>query len=153
MPNGDHFMCAKERQFWSLHQEIILRWGVFTMFRWERMHVGKRQDECIYWFVPREAPECYEIIKWLEYELEKEEREPSEDSKFGYWPGCQVHVQVMECECVDPYIDRDINEVLCKKYAKMFQDKMQKALQRRKEEKENGNKDKKDKKDKEEKAG
>jgi hypothetical protein len=142
MPNGDHFMCGKERALWSLHQEIILRWGVFTMFRWERMHVGKMQDECIYWFVPREAPECFEIIKGREYELEKEEREPEED-----WPGCQVHIQVMECECLDPYIDRDINEVLCKKYAKMFQDKIQKALQKRKEEKEkeNGDKDKKEK--------
>jgi len=135
MLDGDGLVSAHERKLWTLHQEIIFRWGVYTMFQWRRMHVGEMKDEHICWFVPREAPECYEIIKWLEYELGKEEREPSEG-----WPGCQVHINVMECSCVEPYVDRDTSEEMAAKFAQMFKERIKKL----KEKKENGDKDQKE---------
>jgi hypothetical protein len=127
--NGDDFICGHERHLWSLHQEVLHRWGVYTIFQWKRMHVGEMKNELIAWFVPRESPDCYEIIKWLEYELEKEIREPEED-----WPGAEVDIAVVEFSAIEPYVDRDTSEKMAQQFAQVLKQKLIDAAKKKKDE-------------------
>jgi len=117
--SGDDFICGHERYLWSIHQEVLHRWGVYTIFRWDRMNVPHKIPDMITWFVPRESPDCFEIVQWLQYELGKEEREPAED-----WPGSEVHVEVMDFAGIEPYVDRDTSEKMARQFAEMLKQKL-----------------------------
>jgi len=117
--NGDDCISPHEHHLWQIHQHILLNWGIYTMFQWRRMHVPNMVDEYIFWFVPRDAPNCFEITKWLEHELGQFEREPHHDGEFPF-PGCQVKVNVMEFSGIMPYLDRDSSEEMAKQAVEIF---------------------------------
>ena len=82
--NGDDFISGFLMKLWSLHQEIIFRWGTYTMFHYQRGIPTAQKEHTIpgyiNWFVPRDDANCFEIIQFLEHELDHEREE-------GQWFG------------------------------------------------------------------
>lgn len=104
--NGDEHICGFERRLWTLHQEILWRWGVYTIFRWDRMHVPMGIPEFVWWFVPREAPQCYEITQFIEEELKDVNREAAQlHPDEPPIPGAELRVVVAEFHCLEPYVE------------------------------------------------
>ena len=100
---GDDFLSSHLKKLWALHRDIIYKWGVYTIFKWERWgHSTTKERLFTHWFVPKHASQCFEIIKWLEYELKDEKFEPDDGL-----PGTDVSIQVFEYDGLDPYIEQD----------------------------------------------
>jgi hypothetical protein len=112
--NGDNFLSPFEFGLWSIQQEIIFRWGVFTIFRWDRINVPKGKREAIWWFVPRDEPDCYEICQWLEKEVGHNEREDTQMEDIVY-PGLDVYIKPLEFSGIDPHMEREEVEKLARK--------------------------------------
>jgi hypothetical protein len=137
--NGDHFLSPHLRNLWSIHQDIIFKWSTYTIFKYDRGIVlpsGQKTNSLLMWYVPRTAPDCFEICEWLEYELEKFIEEPEEiETKRGieYYPGADVDIKVVEFSAIEPYLDRDTYEAFLrtesgtiKKQLEQYVEKMKK---------------------------
>jgi hypothetical protein len=105
--SGDEFLSSFELRLWSLQQEIIFRWGVFTLFRWDRADVRFKINDHVWWFVPRASSQCFEISQFIEKELERDIREEHTFKDGTFFPGLDVTVKVLEFDGVQPYIEQD----------------------------------------------
>lgn len=102
---GNDRLCGLELRLWGLQQTILLRWGVFTIFKWDRLDVRVPLDGLIQWFVPDPCTYQREIVMFLEHELESEQR-----SKTKEYPGCDVQVDIMLFKGIEPYLERKVIE-------------------------------------------
>lgn len=109
--NGDDFLSGLERKLWSLHHRLCIERQCYTFFKWQSCDARIGQRGLLQWFVPRDHPECYEIVVWLEHELEKERIEDWEAGHVTI-PGTDVNILVLEFSGVDAYLDRHTTEVL-----------------------------------------
>jgi hypothetical protein len=108
---GDDYLCGFELNLWSLHQHVLLTWGVYTLFKWERMHVGEMRNGLILWFVPEGCHHQAEVTAFLEDELATMETKAERD-----WPGTDVsvHHSVALFRGVQPYLEREPRERMIK---------------------------------------
>ena len=109
--NGDDLISGFLMKLWSLHQEIIFRWGTYTMFHYQpglpTAHKEHSLPGYINWFVPKDDANCFEIVQFLEHELDHEREE---GSWLGdtYFPPKEVNVNVLEYSgAIQPYIEYD----------------------------------------------
>lgn len=65
---GDDNLSSFEISLWQLHQHILHKWGIYTIFRWHRPHVPLMKEGLIEWFVPADATFAYEIRSFIEGE-------------------------------------------------------------------------------------
>lgn len=123
MASGDDYLSGFERKLWALHHHLCLERQCYTLFKWHHWDATTGQRGLIQWFVPRDHDQCFEIVKWLEYELEKER---TEDCDMGdvVIPGVDVAIAVMEFSGVDGYLDRDISEALARQMAERFKNEL-----------------------------
>jgi len=129
---GDRQMSVFDHKVWSLHQRVLMQFNCYTIFKTIPVHVPTGWEEYILWFVPADHTYTYEVVKFLETELESERREHTET-----YPGCEVHVQVVTYTGLMPYLEeaafRKIVEQCMKEFHQRL-DKEKRHYEKRKEE-------------------
>jgi len=114
---GDDHLSGVDRKLWMIVHDVLHRWQTLVIFKYQMINVPAMKSGLIHFFVPADAPERFEIVQFLEHELEKERLKPEED-----WPGVDVEITA----CVDifsglePYLTRDESEKLAEKWVKQF---------------------------------
>ena len=134
--DGDDHLSSHTLKMWAIHQEIIFRWGVYTIFRWDMYSVPEGKMGYLHWFVPGDVPEKHEIITWLEYELEDFKQDPVVIGEHDYkFPGVDVkiHSDISEFSGVEPYLDRKHAEKIAKKAMARFNQELEKIKAKKKE--------------------
>lgn len=134
--NGDHFLSGNDRLIWSIHQDVLFRWGVYCIFKHTRINVPKGQAEMIEFFVPRDTTFRYEIIKHLEHELGALASDPipAEDSGFEHgWPGTKVMVRIMPFKGIDFHTPRDVVEKIAEEAVKNFHNAVEQHRKKKKQ--------------------
>jgi len=115
-PEGDDYLCGLELKLWSLVQEILFRWNTLVIFRWDRLDARYQTPGMIRFFVPHDATHRYEIVKFLDYELEREKLKAGMDL-----PGRNVEIcDTMTFGGIEPYLPRDKSEAMAREFAKIF---------------------------------
>lgn len=109
--NGDDQLSAIDRKYWAIHHELIVSFECYTLFKYERWNCRTGRRGFLRWYVPRDHPQCFQIMQWLDHELDCE-RTTDWDMDDVVIPGMDVWVEVMEFSGVDYYIDRDTSELL-----------------------------------------
>lgn len=127
--NGDNHLSSFDQQLWSLHHQVLLQFQCYTMFKFDFWDVPNKKRALIQWFVPRDHSQCFEVVKWLEYELAPEQTDDTDTNGF-YFPGTDVSVAVMEFKGVDGYVDRDIAERLAEEMMQRFKNEKTRHNQR-----------------------
>lgn len=117
--DGDRHLSDKEWWLWQLVHHVLVTWNTLVLMRWERINVPRKKNEIIWFMVPEHATHKHEIIKFLEYELERERREP-EDIEGEYWPGTEVRIIVTTFRGFEPLMDRDKREGIAKEAMSQF---------------------------------
>ena len=102
--DGDNLLSGFELKLWRLQQDIIFKWGTFTLFRWDRVNVPYQLPEMVTWFIPRDSSYCFEISQYVEKELKSLEREDVVVCGQNY-PGCSTEIRIMEFSGVEPYVE------------------------------------------------
>jgi len=128
--DGDLSLSSFHHRLWSLHQRVVLQFNCYTVFTVQEMHVPKRIDQVIRWFVPADHPLRYEVIKFLEHELEDEKREPVTVAGTDI-PRSVVMVMAMPFTGLQPYLERDEAKKLAKQ---CFQEFLQNIKKHKKDE-------------------
>ena len=67
---GDNHISSFNMGLWQVHQQILLKWGVYTAFTYREYSVPDMRDGFLLWLVPGDVDSKDGIITWLEYELE-----------------------------------------------------------------------------------
>ncbi len=124
---GDSYYSAFEAKIWSLQQEVLFRWHTLVFYKYEMWNVPQRKNGRIMFFVPADATHRFEIVKFLEHELEKERREGRWIPEWEeYWPGMDVdiHTSVEAFRGLDPYLERDQAEKMAKEWIETFRKRL-----------------------------
>jgi len=98
--NGDALVSGHMSRLWSLHQDILLRWGVYTMFTYEGYSVPEGRRARLNWLVPF-VMEKDDIIAYLKQELADIRTE-----SIGQIPGTDISYGAYPFSGVRPYIPR-----------------------------------------------
>ena len=110
--DGDNHLSSFDLKLWSLHQHIIVRWSCYTIFKVYHYNVPRQIDGLIMWFVPADHPFTYEVVKFLEHELETEKREATHFEPDLNFPGVDVKVSILTFSGIEPYLERSQVEKL-----------------------------------------
>ena len=122
---GDSYISAFHLKLWSLVQEVLIRWQTLVIFKHIQYSVPDQTPGLIEFFVPADCRYRYEIVKFLEYELEKEKIEEHEMDCGGEkvtlprQDACVTTV-VHTFSGVPGHVDRDICEQMAAEAARMF---------------------------------
>ena len=108
---GDALLSPYYGRLWSFHQNILFRWGVYTLFTSAHYNVPEGTRGYITWLVPLDTPHRDEIVAYLNYELADLQREGAQVFDT-FIPGRDVTVMVRVFSGVQPYVDRDTLEAL-----------------------------------------
>lgn len=119
--SGDDYLSGMDHRLWQLHRHIIFKYGVYTLYKWDRWNCVTGEKGLIRWMVPKYADQCYEIVKFLEYELESEKYKGDD-----ILPGRDVEVSVCvdEYKGIDFYMEKDEREKLALEAMNDFQEWM-----------------------------
>jgi len=115
--SGDMHVSELLLRLWSLVSHVMLRWSTLVIFDWQRYDVPQYRAQVIRFLVPAAATHRFEIIQFLEYELEPLKR-AAKTVLETKWPGSEVEV-VASAEPfsgLQPYMTRDEVE----RYAREF---------------------------------
>lgn len=107
-----------DRKLWRLQQDILFKWATFCVFKYRTYNCVNQTRGLIQFFVPADASHRYEIVEYLESELERERQEPIELPDLDYkCPGTEIKVLVHTFSGITPYIDRDaVDELAAQAY-------------------------------------
>ncbi len=89
----------------------------------DKVNVPEGLQGYIRFFVPGDSTYRYEIVKFLEHELEQFKQEPFEDKKLDYkHPGVTVivYTSVDAFRTLEPYLERDKAQAIAREYAQQF---------------------------------
>lgn len=137
MAEGDAELSSHILKLWQLQQHVLLKWGTYCIFTWDMYSVPQRKKGYLRFFVPEDSTYRYEIVKFLEHELESENREPFEDPRLDYrFPGVEMSVRVIPFSGLQWYLEREHVEAI----AKEMMQRLMKAVKEKK--KNDGNPDK-----------
>lgn len=123
--NGNDFLSGFDRKLWALHHHLCIEWKCYTFFKWQQINAPLHQRGLLQWFVPKDHEQCFEIVQWLEHELEKEQLDDCDMGGF-VMPGVDVSISVMEFSGVDGYLDRDTSEELARQFAERLKRELRK---------------------------
>jgi len=130
--SGDDRLSPNIRHLWCIHQNVILRWGVYTIFKYELPDCRTGIPGRLEWFVPGDVPERQEIIDWLQKELVGFKEEPITDDKVDYhFPGQTVEVSISFFSGIEPYLEREqVQEIVRTMTERLVQQMKQKVKDR-----------------------
>ncbi|HUU39737.1 MAG TPA: hypothetical protein VMW42_02220 [Desulfatiglandales bacterium] len=114
---GDDFLSPFYLRLWSLVQEVLVRWNTLIVFKYDQYSVPEKKRGMIQFFVPEDCTFCYEIIAFLEKELEGEFAEGREVAET-FFPGMDVEVSsvVYKFKDIPGHIDKEIVENMAKEF-------------------------------------
>lgn len=127
--DGDLSLSSFHHRLWSLHQRVMLQFNCYTIFTIQDMHVPKRIDQVIKWFVPADHPMSYEVVRFLEQELEDEKQEPVAVAGTDF-PASVVMVRVMPFTGLQPYLEVDGAKKIAKQCLQEFLQNLKKHKQK-----------------------
>jgi hypothetical protein len=116
---GDDYLSSNDRMMWGIHQHILLKWNMFTIFKYQMFNCATGTKGHLQWFVPDEHPYTTTVKAWLESELQQFVIEPGGDE----WPGQDVEVVVAGVHTysgLTPYLEREQAEALAHNCMKQF---------------------------------
>ena len=110
---GDNYITGTHTKLWQLVFEILTRWGILCTFKHREINVPTGLPEQIMFFVPKDATFHYEIISFLEHELENNRHDPHPmGDGEQHWPGTEV--MILPYSGQEFYIERDRIEEIAK---------------------------------------
>jgi len=121
--NGDEHISSFEMGLWHIHQDIIFRWGVYTLFRWSRpdCRPGTQMPGLVFWMIPRHCDSALEIYNWLEAELKDHKEDPITLKEFDHtYPGQGVVIHICEFAGVGPYVPLEQRKQMAEQMTKSF---------------------------------
>ena len=102
---GDARISGYEMRLWSLHQQVLFKWGVFTMFTFSSYNVPQKIRGFVKWLVPLDTPHRDDIVSYVEQELADLQTEDHEMFDMVV-PGTDVHVEVLIFSGIQPYVEQ-----------------------------------------------
>ena len=125
---GDDYLSSMDLKMWSLVQEILFKWNTLVIFKKEMYNVPNQTKGFISFFVPEDCVFCYEIVSFLEKELEDEIQEETVLTDVTI-PGVDVEIStvVHTFSGVPGHVDREIIEQMAKEFTKRLKMEIKKS--------------------------
>lgn len=122
-PRGDDLLSANDCHYWSLCYQVLKKFGVPVIFKYERGSVPHRIDGGISWFIPQERFE--EIKQYLYYELRRDIRAGQDiecsDGRKEWFPGFRV--EFYPFSGLSSYLERDDSERMTRNLIRTWRNK------------------------------
>ncbi len=124
MAKGDRLLSATDLTLWSLVNEVLLRWKVLVLFKWQMLNVPEGKAGYVHFMVPEDTPSKDQIVEFLRKEIKQFSEEPNMSpigNELHTTPGqtVRVDVAVEEFKGLAPYLE---NEHLNRETAQKLQE-------------------------------
>lgn len=110
MPKGDNLLSATDLALWSLVNEVLIRWKVLVIFKWQMLSVPEGKAGYVHFMVPSETEHKDAIVGFLKKEVQQFAQEPlifplADDLHTSPGQTVRVDVGVDEFSGLRPYTE------------------------------------------------
>jgi hypothetical protein len=141
MLDGDMFISINDQKFWTLQQDVLIRYGALIFCKYQMINVPKGTPTMFMFFIPKDAPNAFEIYKYIEYETAnwktpviKAKPQDIAEGRDWDWPGTEVKIEIVEFDGIGAHIPRDRMDEILKTFTKEWKNRL---IREKKEDDEN----------------